>query len=140
VAGGMADHLYIGQNFKQLIRTLEYPPHEMADIRHDMTVSAVTAAAVMIKKTKFDKIGGMNEVFIIGGGDIDLCLRLKEIGYRSVLMGSANGYMIHKESKSRSMLAIPYVDFVESYKSYIKHFDIAQGDPFMSQEVVKHGK
>jgi GT2 family glycosyltransferase len=120
VAGGTADHLYIGKSFKKIStdKTLRH------NITKDLDVTAVTAAAVMVERKKFEEIKGMNEDFIICGGDVDLCLRLSEKGYDSLLVGSDHGRMIHKESKSRSMIAIPYVDFYESYKSYVKQPDL----------------
>jgi GT2 family glycosyltransferase len=139
VAGGTADHLYIGQPLAQVVSKIEADKN-CPDITRDLRVTAVTAAAVMIERRKFEKITGLNEAFIIGGGDVDLCLRLEEAGYHSVLAGSKHGTMVHKESKSRSMLTIPYVDFVESYKSYSRHFDVTKGDPYISQEALNHAK
>ena len=67
-----------------------------------------------------------------------MCLRLADKGYKTLLIGSDSGYMLHKESKSRSMIAVPYVDFVESYKIYIKHFDLQNGDPYLHWKKVKN--
>ena len=140
IAGGTADNLYIGRKYKTLLGELQNPTKPLIDIRTTRTVTAVTAAAVMVERTKFTTVGGLNEDFIICGGDVDLCLRLEERGYKSVLIGANEGYMVHKESKSRSMLAVPYIDFVESYKSYIKHFDVSRGDPYFSQEELRNAK
>jgi len=139
VAGGTADHLYIQQSYKKVMKKIASDPIA-PDITKNMTVSAVTAAAVMIEREKFEQVKGLNEDFIICGGDVDLCLRLEAAGHKSVLLGASNGYMIHKESKSRSMLAVPYVDFLESYKSYIKHFDMQKGDPHVGVKELKHAQ
>lgn len=132
IPGGTADHAYIG---KKLSFIKKKQPLDVSDGRE---FSAVTAAAVMVERKKYDKIGGMNEKFIICGGDVDLCLRLQDAGHRTWLIGYNHGYMIHKESKSRSMLAVPYVDFVESYRIYVKHFDTSRGDKFLPPEVVAY--
>lgn len=132
IPGGTADHVYIGKKFSYA------KSGNPLNINEGLQLSAVTAAAVMIERQKFDTINGMNEDFIICGGDVDMCLRLHEQGYKSWLVGANHGYMIHKESKSRSMIAVPYVDFVESYKSYVRHFDPITGDPFVSPEVMAH--
>ena len=124
VPGGTADHLYIGKH-------IEAAKNGLVDIHTGLQLSAVTAAAVMIERNKFEEIHGMNEDFIICGGDVDMCLRLQDAGYKTWMVGIDFGYMIHKESKSRSMIAVPYVDFVESYKSYISHYDIHAGDTFL---------
>lgn len=139
VAGGTADHIYIGKKLKKVTRKLDKGVYTF-DIRKNQAVTAVTAAAVMIERKKFDEINGMNEDFIICGGDVDICLRLKKAGYTNWLIGSKSGHMLHKESKSRSMLAVPYIDFVESYKSYIKHFDEKQGDPYIKLEEIERAK
>lgn len=128
VPGGTADHLFIGKSLKYAKK------QTMIDIKDGIETTAVTAAAVMIERSKLEKISNMNEDFIICGGDVDLCLRLKDKGYRTWLVGLDYGYMIHKESKSRSMISVPYVDFVESYKSYIKHFDFINGDKYIHQK------
>jgi GT2 family glycosyltransferase len=137
VPGGTADHLYIGMNLdkvKKRIGSGEY----IYDITHDLRVSAVTAAAVMVSREKFNSITGFNEAFIICGGDVDLCLRLEETNKQSVLIGSDQGYMIHKESRSRSSIGIPYTDFIESYKSYINHFNTVDGDVYLHSRKVPH--
>lgn len=137
--GAMADHLYIGKNYKRTLKRIA-DSSSSPDITKDMQVSAVTAAALIVERSKFDKIGGMNEAFVIGGGDVDICLRAMDAGYENWLIGSDAGYMIHKESVSRSSIGIPYVDFVESYKSYIRYFDTDKGDPFLSWGVIQNEK
>jgi GT2 family glycosyltransferase len=138
VPGGTANELYRGIPLQKVInnnkKTYGY------DIRRNLPVSAITAAAMMVEKKKIDKIHGLNENFIICGGDVDLCLRLNEKGYQSWLIGAEHGYMIHKESKSRSMISVPYIDFVESYKIYIEHFDFDYGDPFLHWQEIYHEK
>lgn len=46
-------------------------------------VIAVTAACCAIEKSKFLEVNGFDELFINGFEDIDLCLRLNSLGYRS---------------------------------------------------------
>lgn len=137
VPGGTADHLYAHKNLNTVER--EIKDGKLAyDVHTDLRVSAVTAAAVVVERKKYLSIKGLNENFIICGGDVDLCLRLADKGYKTLLIGSDSGYMLHKESKSRSMIAVPYVDFVESYKIYIKHFDLQNGDPYLHWKKVKN--
>lgn len=125
VPGATADHLYIGVSLRSAKKGIP------VDISTGFETTAVTAAAVIIERKKLEKIKYLNEDFIICGGDVDMCLRLKEHGYKTWLTGLDYGYMIHKESKSRSMISVPYIDFVESYKSYIKHFDMDSGDQYL---------
>lgn len=139
VPGGTADHLYSHRNYSRVLEKIKHGEY-VHDIRHDMRLTAVTAAAVMIERKKYDQIHGLNENFIICGGDVDLGIRAEEHGYTNWLIGAEAGYMIHKESMSRASVAIPYSDFVESYKTYVRRFNLQTGDPYLNWEVVKHEK
>lgn len=136
VPQGTADHLYIGQSLSKVKQAIDSGKY-IHNILDDFEVSAVTAAAVMVSRDNFNLIKGFNEAFIICGGDVDLCLRLNRQGKKSILIGSNAGFMLHKESRSRSSIGIPYVDFTESYKSYIENFDICVGDPFLNWKDIK---
>lgn len=139
IPGGTADHLYIGSSLSSVVKKISN--HTLPfDITENLQVTAVTAASVMVERKKFEKIKGLNEDFIVCGGDVDLCLRLEERGYKNILLGSRSGIMIHKESKSRSLTDVPYGDFVESYKSYIKHFSIKSGDHYLPWKDVSNVK
>ena len=60
---------------------------------------AVTAACMMIKKSRFNGIGGFDESFKVAYNDVDLCMRLAEGGYRNVQRNDLVLY--HDESVSR---------------------------------------
>jgi GT2 family glycosyltransferase len=63
-------------------------------------VSAVTAACLVVKKAKFDAVGGLDEVaFNVAYNDVDLCLKLEQAGWRNAYVPQAT--LIHYESKSR---------------------------------------
>lgn len=63
-------------------------------------VSAVTAACLVVRKTCFLEVGGLDETaFRVAFNDVDLCLKLSENGYRNILVGEAR--LTHHESKSR---------------------------------------
>jgi lipopolysaccharide biosynthesis protein/GT2 family glycosyltransferase/tetratricopeptide (TPR) repeat protein len=62
--------------------------------------SAVTAACIVMTKKVFDEVGGFNEKDLaIAYNDVDLCLRLREAGYRIVWTPHAELY--HYGSASR---------------------------------------
>ena len=138
VPGGTADHLYIGKKLSTVLLKIENKDYYY-DIKKNREVSAVTAAAVMVTRDNFNSIDGFNENFIICGGDVDMCLRLAKSGKKTILVGVNYGYMVHKESRSRSSMNIPYVDFVESYNSYIQYFNPKLGDPKLEWEKIPHG-
>jgi GT2 family glycosyltransferase len=134
--GSLGDHLYVGKIYKQALARAgsdEFP----YDISKDRKVTAVTGAVQLVSRHKFDKVNGFDERFIICGGDVDLCIRLNKAGFQSWLLGG--GYIIHKESQSRSHKPIPYVDFHRSYLSYLQGYDLKVGDPF-SPKITKDMK
>jgi len=62
--------------------------------------SAVTAACLMIPKSTYEKVGGLDEtLFPVTFNDIDLCLKVRERGYHIVFTPYAEFY--HKESATR---------------------------------------
>jgi GT2 family glycosyltransferase len=63
-------------------------------------VSAVTAAAMVVRKCMFLDLGGFDEdAFPIAFNDVDLCLRLKRAGLRNLFVAEAR--LLHRESESR---------------------------------------
>lgn len=62
--------------------------------------SAVTAACLAMRKSVFRDIGGFDEKLAVGFQDVDLCLRLKQQGYRVLFDGEA--VLIHHTSATRS--------------------------------------
>jgi hypothetical protein len=61
--------------------------------------SAVTGAALMIKKSIYTEVGGLDEKLQVTFNDIDFCLRVRAAGYRNVWTPYAE--MIHHESATR---------------------------------------
>jgi GT2 family glycosyltransferase len=61
--------------------------------------SAVTAACLMIRKSLYEEVGGMEERLGVTFNDVDLCLRLRARGYLVVYTPHARLY--HHESRSR---------------------------------------
>lgn len=125
---GLADHMYVREKYNDAIAGAgsdKFP----YDITKDLPMTAVTGAAQVVEKRKFDRVGGFDEKFIICGGDVDLCIRHNAAGYQTWFVGG--GYMLHKESVSRKFTPIPAEDFYNSYLSYIKGYDPKVGDPFL---------
>jgi O-antigen biosynthesis protein len=87
---------------------------------------AVSAACLMVERRKLAEVGGFDESFSVGGGDVDLCLRLTAAGYRSLSVPGAR--MVHDESATRDPAAIPAADFEASRRAYGEFRTV--GDPF----------
>jgi GT2 family glycosyltransferase len=62
-------------------------------------VAAVTAACLVLRRVVWDRAGGLDETFVVAYNDVDLCLRIREAGYRVVWTPFARLY--HHESASR---------------------------------------
>lgn len=127
---GMADHLYVGKRLTAALRgqgSKDFP----YSISESRPLTAVTGAVNIVERKKFDEVGGFNENFIIGGGDVDLCIRLNKKGYQTWYVADGIKHIIHKESQSRSHKTIPYEDFYFSYLSYMQGYDMSVGDPFL---------
>lgn len=64
------------------------------------SLSAVTAACLVMRKGIFEQVGGLDEKNLtIAFNDVDLCLKVREVGYRNLWTPYAELY--HHESLSR---------------------------------------
>lgn len=96
-------------------------------------VSAVTGALMMVKRSKYQEVGGMDSINLpISLNDVDFSLRLMEKGYWNVFTPYCEA--IHAESISRGLDVDPEkrARFVEeiSYFTRRHHKILSQGDPF----------
>lgn len=73
----------------------------MGRLCYAQDVSAVTGACLMVKKSLFEEVGGLDEGFAISLNDVDFCLKLREKGYLNVFTPFAELY--HLESVSRGL-------------------------------------
>jgi O-antigen biosynthesis protein len=71
-----------------------------ANARTPANYVAVTAACLMIRKRYFDAVGGLSLDFGLNYNDVDFCLKLGHMGYRTVFDPFAELY--HFESSSRT--------------------------------------
>ena len=119
--GGYAAHIDIGAS-------PAYPGYlDRFAVPHE--VSAVTGACLAVEKSKFEAIGGFDaDKFPVELGDVDLCLRLAERGWKTVLTPDA--LLMHRESATRGRS-----DVATRYAAERRHFrtkwmDIIRDDPF----------
>jgi O-antigen biosynthesis protein len=62
-------------------------------------LSAVTAACLVVRKSIYMEVGGLEEELEVAFNDIDFCLKVREAGYRNVWTAHAELY--HHESATR---------------------------------------
>jgi GT2 family glycosyltransferase len=90
--GGVAGHRCVG-----------YPgdaPGRFGRLALAQDVSCVTGACLLIRRSLYDKVGGLDAVNLpVAFNDVDLCLRAQEAGYRIIWTPFA--VLKHHESKSR---------------------------------------
>lgn len=89
--GGVANHAYLGQ-------PAGYPGHG-ARALVTQNLSAVTGACMVVRRSVYSEVGGLEERLSVAFNDIDFCLQLLEAGYRNVWTPHAQ--LIHHESATR---------------------------------------
>ncbi|MBE6049636.1 MAG: glycosyltransferase family 2 protein [Clostridium sp.] len=126
--GGAAAHAHRGFNHK------EYGYFLRLGITHNL--SAVTGACLMVKKSVFDEVGGLDESFEVAYNDVDFCLRVLETGRVNVWTPYAELY--HYESKSRGVDDLAtnkrfqgeFKRFRERYEDFLE-----KGDPYYNKNL-----
>ena len=79
-----------------------YHPGYIKRLIATQNYSAVTAACLLVKKSLFVDVNGLNEQDLtVAFNDVDFCLRVKETGVRNVYCAEAELY--HHESVSRGL-------------------------------------
>ncbi len=108
----------------------------MGKLCYAQNVSAVTGACLMVKKSLYDKLNGLDEEFRVALNDVDFCLRLREKGYLNVFTPFAELY--HFESISRGSdieeeaKAKRYEQESELFRSRWKEL-LDKGDPYYNK-------
>lgn len=92
---------------------------------------AVTSACVMMRREVYDAVGGYDETFVVCGSDVDLCLKMIRRGLRVIYTPYAR--LVHHESATRRLDAIPENDFWRSYASYRPW--LRGGDPYYNSNL-----
>ena len=92
-AGGLADHVFKGIH--------EDDPGYMGRAISSQDVSAVTAACLLVKRSVYEEVGGLEEEFQVAFNDVDFCLKVRKAGY--LVVYDADVKLFHYESKSRGM-------------------------------------
>ena len=89
--GGLAAHSH-----RSAIRDSGGYMHRLCVVQN---MSGVTGACLMTKKSIWEKLGGLDESFVVSFNDVDFCLRIREAGYQIIYTPFCELY--HYESKSR---------------------------------------
>lgn len=71
----------------------------MGRLCYTQDVTAVTGACLMVRKSVYEEVGGLDENFRVALNDVDFCLKLRQKGYLNIFTPFAEAF--HFESKSR---------------------------------------
>lgn len=122
--GGVAGHAFLGQQAED--------PGYFARAILAQDLSAVTAACVMIKRSVYEEVEGLDEQYAVAFNDVDLCMKIRKAGY--LIVYNPNAELMHYESKSRG-----YEDTEEKIKRFHSEIELFQnrwseflkaGDPY----------
>ena len=95
---GLGAHRTAGHtHYKQHRQNLGY----MGRLCYAQDVTAVTGACLLVKKSLYDAVGGLDAGFAVSLNDVDLCLKLRERGLLNVFTPFAE--LFHYESASRGL-------------------------------------
>lgn len=126
---GLGAHRTAGHtHYKQHRENLGY----MGRLCYAQDVTAVTGACLLVRKSLFEKVGGLDESFAISLNDVDFCLKLRKMGLLNVFTPFAELY--HFESISRGL--DDQGEKAERYNRESAHFrdkwkkELQQGDPY----------
>jgi len=74
---------------------------DMNKIDEMREVPAVTGACMLLEKKKYEQVGGLSEEYVLGDfEDSDLCLKLKEKGYKIYYSSTPEFYHLERQSQS----------------------------------------
>jgi len=101
---GFAGHIYLNtpEHYRGLFGSVDWYRDFMA----------VTGACQMMRRDVFEEVQGFDEGYKLAFGDIDLCLRIRNLGYRIVYTPFAS--IFHYEGQSRGY-ATPKGDIIRGF-------------------------
>ena len=92
----------------------------------------MTGACLMVKKSLYDEVGGLDEGFAISLNDVDFCLRLRKAGY--LIVWTPYSLWHHYESLSRGYEDTPEkkARFEEELSRFLSYWQetVSAPDPY----------
>jgi GT2 family glycosyltransferase len=97
-------------------------------------LSAVTGACLMMRKAVFQEAGNFDAEFRVALNDIDLCLKVRRLGYKVIWTPYAE--LRHYESSSRGFIHTPEKRALAQYEAFRFRskwqVELDRGDPYYS--------
>ncbi len=108
----------------------------MGKLCYAQNVTAVTGACMLVRKSLYEQLGGLDEEYAVALNDVDFCLRVRKLGFLNIFTPFAELY--HYESKSRGSdnkrdaNAIRYQQESDKFKERWK-VELSNGDPYYNR-------
>ncbi|MFT4412437.1 glycosyltransferase family 2 protein [Fredinandcohnia humi] len=125
---GLCDHCYKGKDS-------DYPGY-FGRLLGPSNFSAVTGACLMVRKSLFKEVSGLDEDLAIEFNDVDFCISLYHQGYYNVLLPQVVLY--HHESKTRGVARSPERIKISKMEADIlrnRWFSYIRKDPFYNENL-----
>src|SRR5690606_33360760 len=133
---GPANHPFLNE-------TMDAPGY-MQRLQVDQNYSAVTAACLMIRRSVYEAVGGLDEEdFKVSYNDVDLCLKLQATGYLTVW--TPHSVVMHEGSVSQKKVDVAAFEakrkrFVaEQDAMYAKWLSVLARDPAYNRNLSLSG-
>ncbi|HEY0288404.1 MAG TPA: glycosyltransferase, partial [Pseudomonas sp.] len=119
-------------------------PGYMQRLMVDQNYSAVTAACLMIRKSIYDEVDGLDEEsFKVSYNDVDLCLKVGALGYLTVW--TPHAVLLHEGSVSQNTVDVATLEaklkrFSQEQESmYSKWLPVLAADPAYNRNLSVNG-
>ncbi|MBE0492289.1 MAG: glycosyltransferase [Sulfurospirillum sp.] len=113
-----ADHQFTGSDL--------YDPGYMSRLQIDQNLSAVTAAVMLIKRSIFDAVSGLDDThYHVNFSDVDFCLKVVKAGYK--ILFTPHATLLHHGSVTQKNIDVKKVEekkkrFLEDKNSLISRW------------------
>jgi len=118
----------------------DYPGYFMRNLL-EYNWLAVTGACLMVKRSKFEQVGGFSESLSVAYNDVDICMRLRDASYYNVVVQAVR--LVHHESASRGIDNLDPIKMTrlkhERALLYKRNPTYFQHDPFYSPNLHPNG-
>lgn len=102
-----------------------------------LEVEAVSGAAMLIRGSAYDRVGGFDEEFRLYFEETDLCVRLRRAGYGILFCPDAAA--VHAHGASTSQTTMRQVEYYVSYIRFMRKHRGATAARILTSAVALHG-
>lgn len=106
--------------------------------RVEYEMLGVTAACLMVKRSVYEEVGGLDEGLKVAYNDVDFCMKITKAGYRNVQCNGA--VLLHHESLTRGFDGDSdekwYRLLAEKEGLYKRHPEYKKMDPYHSDNLI----